>query len=87
MLGPVTGFIRAQSIGWRTYLQGRYRPFHGIAIGQSFVGALACDAIFVPLLLALGASGAFVMFVGAMPVAGSALQGLFPHCCGEPTAT
>ncbi len=78
MFGPVRSSFRARSGGWRTYLQGRYRPFHGIAIGQSFVGALASDAIFVPLLLALGASGAFVMFVGALPAAGSALQGLFP---------
>jgi hypothetical protein len=78
MFGPVRHSIRARSSGWRTYSQGRYRPFHGIAIGQSFVGALASDAIFVPLLLALGASGAFVMFVGALPAAGSALQGLFP---------
>ncbi len=78
MFGPVRHSVRARSSGWRTYSQGRYRPFHGIAIGQSFVGALASDAIFVPLLLALGASGAFVMFVGALPAAGSALQGLFP---------
>jgi hypothetical protein len=64
---------------WRAFASGRYRPFQAIAIGQAFTGSYASDALFVPLLLRLGAPPALVILVGAVPIGGSVLQALAPQ--------
>ena len=57
----------------------QYRPFQAIAVGQAFTGSYASDALFVPLLLRLGAPPALVVLVGAAPVGGAALQAFAPQ--------
>jgi hypothetical protein len=64
---------------WRAFAAGQYRPFQAIAVGQAFTASYASDALFVPLLLRLGAPAALVVVVGAAPVAGAALQALAPQ--------
>jgi hypothetical protein len=64
---------------WRAFASARYRPFQAIAIGQAFTGSYASDALFVPVLLRLGAPPALVIVVGSFPVAGSILQALAPQ--------
>jgi len=64
---------------WRAFAAARYRPFQAIATGQAFTASYASDAIFVPLLLRLGAPPALVVLVGAAPVGGAALQALAPQ--------
>ena len=64
---------------WRTFASTRYRPFQAIAVGQAFTGSYASDALFVPLLLRLGAPAALVVAVGAAPVGGAALQAFAPQ--------
>ena len=64
---------------WRTFASAHYRPFKAIAIGQAFTGSYASDALFVPLLLRLGAPAALVVAVGAAPVGGAALQAFAPQ--------
>jgi hypothetical protein len=64
---------------WRAFASGRYRPFQAIAVGQAFTASYASDALFVPLLLVLGAPPALVVVVGAIPVGGAALQALAPQ--------
>jgi hypothetical protein len=68
-----------QPRGWRAFAGRRYRPFHGIAVGQALVGALACESLFVPFLLHLGTHPAMVMLVATLPIAGSASQALVPR--------
>ena len=64
---------------WRSFASARYRPFQAIAIGQAFTGSYASDALFVPLLLRLGAPPALVILVGSVPVGASVLQALAPQ--------
>ena len=64
---------------WRAFAAARYRPFQAIAAGQAFTASYASDALFVPLLLHLGAPPALVVVVGATPVGGAALQALAPQ--------
>ena len=64
---------------WRAFASARYRPFQAIATGQAFTSSYASDALFVPLLLRLGAPPALVVLVGAAPVGGAALQALAPQ--------
>ena len=64
---------------WRAFGSARYRPFQAIAIGQAFTGSFASDALFVPLLLRLGAPPALVILVGSIPVGASVLQAFFPQ--------
>ena len=64
---------------WRSFASARYRPFQAIAVGQAFTGSYASDALFVPLLLRLGAPAALVVAVGAAPVGGAALQAFAPQ--------
>jgi hypothetical protein len=64
---------------WRAFASAQYRPFQAIAIGQAFTASYASDALFVPLLLLLGAPAALVVVVGAVPVGGTALQALAPQ--------
>ncbi len=64
---------------WRAFASARYRPFQAIATGQAFTISYASDALFVPLLLRLGAPAALVVLVGAAPVGGAALQALAPQ--------
>jgi hypothetical protein len=64
---------------WRAFASAHYRPFQAIAIGQAFTGSYASDALFVPLLLRLGAPTALVVVVGAAPVGGAALQAFAPQ--------
>jgi len=64
---------------WRTFASAHYRPFQAIAVGQAFTGSYASDALFVPLLLRLGAPAALVVAVGAAPVGGAALQAFAPQ--------
>jgi hypothetical protein len=64
---------------WRAFASARYRPFQAIATGQAFTTSYASDALFVPLLLRLGAPPALVVLVGAAPVGGAALQALAPQ--------
>ncbi|MFI5259414.1 MAG: hypothetical protein ACHQ01_07395 [Candidatus Limnocylindrales bacterium] len=64
---------------WRAFAARQYRPFQAIAIGQAFTGSYASDALFVPLLLRLGAPPALVILVGAAPVGGAALQAFAPQ--------
>ena len=64
---------------WRAFASAYYRPFQAIAVGQAFTASYASDALFVPLLLRLGAPPALVVLVGAAPVAGAALQAFAPQ--------
>ena len=64
---------------WRAFAARQYRPFQAIAVGQAFTASFASDALFVPLLIGLGAPPALVVVVGATPVAGAALQALAPQ--------
>lgn len=64
---------------WRTFASPRYRPFQAIAIGQAFTGSYASDALFVPLLLRLGAPPALVILVGSVPIGASMLQAFAPQ--------
>lgn len=64
---------------WRAFASAQYRAFQAIAVGQAFTTSYASDALFVPLLLRLGAPPALVVVVGAAPVAGAALQALAPQ--------
>jgi hypothetical protein len=64
---------------WRAFATAQYRPFQAIAIGQAFTASYASDALFVPLLLHLGAPPALVIVVGAAPVGGAALQAFAPQ--------
>ena len=64
---------------WRAFSSSRYRPFQAIAVVQAFTASYASDALFVPLLLRLGAPAALVVVVGAAPVGGAALQALAPQ--------
>jgi len=64
---------------WRAFASAHYRPFQAIAVGQAFTGSYASDALFVPLLLRLGAPAALVVVVGAAPVGGAALQAFAPQ--------
>ena len=64
---------------WRAFAASGYRPFQAIAVGQAFTASYASDALFVPLLLLLGAPAALVVVVGAAPVGGAALQAFAPQ--------
>src|SRR5664279_1332792 len=64
---------------WRAFASAHYRPFQAIAVGQAFTGSYASDALFVPLLLRLGAPAALVVVVGAAPVGCAALQAFAPQ--------
>jgi MFS family permease len=64
---------------WRAFASARYRPFQAIAVGQAFTTSYASDALFVPLLLRIGAPAALVVVVGAAPVAGAALGAFAPQ--------
>src|SRR5664280_484779 len=64
---------------WRAFASAHYRPFQAIAVGQAFTASYASDALFVPLLLWLGAPPALVVAVGAAPVGGAALQAFAPQ--------
>ena len=64
---------------WRAFASVHYRPFQAIAVGQAFTASYASDALFVPLLLRLGAPPALVVVVGAAPVGGAALQAFAPQ--------
>ena len=64
---------------WRAFATAHYRPFQAIAVGQAFTASYASDALFVPLLLRLGAPPALVVVVGAAPVGGAALQAFAPQ--------
>jgi len=64
---------------WRAFATAQYRPFQAIAVGQAFTASYASDALFVPLLLRLGAPPALVIVVGAAPVGGAALQAFVPQ--------
>ena len=64
---------------WRAFASAHYRPFQAIAVGQAFTASYASDALFVPILLRLGAPPALVVVVGAAPVGGAALQAFAPQ--------
>ena len=64
---------------WRAFASAHYRPFQAIAVGQAFTASYASDALFVPLLVWLGAPPALVVMVGAVPVGGAALQAFAPQ--------
>ena len=64
---------------WRAFGSARYRPFQAIAIGQAFTSSFASDALFVPLLLRLGAPPALVMLVGTIPVGAPIVQAVLPQ--------
>lgn len=64
--------------GWRLFAARRYRPFHGIAAGQALVGALVGEAIYIPLLLALGAGPVLTAGIATLPIFGSSLVGALP---------
>jgi hypothetical protein len=64
---------------WQEFGSTRYRPFQAIAVGQAFTVSYASDALFVPLLLHLGAHPALVVAVVAAPVGGAALQAFAPQ--------
>ena len=68
-----------QPTRWRAFASAHYRPFQAIAVGQAFTASYASDALFVPILLRLGAPPAMVVLVGAAPVAGAALQTFAPN--------
>jgi hypothetical protein len=72
--------MRSLSVArWRSFASLRYRPFQAIAIGQAFTMSYASDALFVPLLLHLGAPAPLVMLVGSVPVGGSVIQAFAPQ--------
>jgi hypothetical protein len=64
---------------WRAFAAARYRPFQAIAVGQACTISYASDALFVPLLLRLGAPPELVIVVGSIPVGGSAVQAMAPQ--------
>ena len=64
---------------WRAFASAHYRPFQAIAVGQAFTASYASDALFVPLLVWLGAPPALVVVVGAVPIGGAALQAFAPQ--------
>ncbi len=64
---------------WRAFASSRYRPFQAIAVGQAFTISFGSDALFVPLLLHLGAPAWWVMVVGSVPVSAAALQAFAPQ--------
>jgi hypothetical protein len=64
---------------WRAFASAHYRPFQAIAVGQAFTASYASDALFVPILLRLGAPAALVVIVGAAPVGGAALGAFAPQ--------
>lgn len=64
---------------WRAFASAHYRPFQAIAVGQAFTASYASDALFVPVLLRLGAPPALVVIVGAAPVGGAALGAFAPQ--------
>ncbi|MGD0121125.1 MAG: hypothetical protein ABSC46_01040 [Candidatus Limnocylindrales bacterium] len=64
---------------WRAFASTHYRPFQAIAVGQAFTASYASDALFVPVLLRLGAPPALVVLVGAAPVGGAALGAFAPQ--------
>ena len=64
---------------WRAFASDHYRPFQAIAVGQAFTASYAADALFVPVLLRLGAPAALVVLVGAAPVGGAALGAFAPQ--------
>ena len=64
---------------WRAFASAHYRPFQAIAVGQAFTLSYASDALFVPVLLRLGAPPALVVLVGATPLTGAALGALAPQ--------
>jgi len=66
-------------VRWRAFAAPRYRPFQAIAIGQACTISYASDALFVPLLLRLGAPPEVVTVVGSIPIAGSVVQALAPQ--------
>ncbi len=63
---------------WAGFAASRNRPYQVIAGSQAVLAAFCTDALFVPFLLVLGANPALVMFVGLLPVVGSAAQALMP---------
>jgi hypothetical protein len=72
--------MRVPTLGrWRAFASARYRPFQAIAIGQACTISYASDALFVPLLLRLGAPPELVTAVGSIPVGAQALQALAPQ--------
>jgi hypothetical protein len=74
------GKVRSLSVTrWRTFASPRYRPFQAIAVGQAFTISYASDALFVPLLLHLGAPPPLVMLVGSVPIGGSVIQAFAPQ--------
>ena len=64
---------------WRAFASANYRSFQAIAVGQAFTASYASDALFVPVLLRLGAPPALVVLVGAAPVGGAALGAFAPQ--------
>ena len=64
---------------WRAFAAPQYRAFQAIAVGQAFTASYASDALFVPLLLRLGAPPALGVVAGAAPGGGAALQALAPQ--------
>jgi hypothetical protein len=64
---------------WRTFASARYRAFQAIAVGQAFTISFASDALFVPLLLKLGAAPSLVMVIGTIPIGASVVQALLPQ--------
>lgn len=64
---------------WRAFGAPRYRAFQAIAVGQACTASYAADALFVPLLLKLGASAELVTIVGAFPIAASVIQAFAPQ--------
>src|SRR5512141_2254979 len=63
---------------WIGFAARANRPYQVIAGSQAVLAAFATDALFVPFLLVLGASPAFVTFIGLLPVLGSAAQAFMP---------
>jgi hypothetical protein len=64
---------------WQAFASSKYRPFQAIGVGQAFTASYASDALFVPVLIRLGAPPWLVVLVGAAPVGGAALQALAPQ--------
>lgn len=58
----------------RAFASANHRPFQAIARFQAFTASYASDALFLPVLLRLGALLALVVVVGAAPVSGAVLQ-------------
>jgi hypothetical protein len=71
--------LSAAMTDWRAFAARRYRTFHRTTLGQGFVGALSGPAIFIPLLLALGAPAPVATVVATLPVLGSTGQLLVPR--------